>query len=317
MSKVNKPILGITLGDPGGIGTEVTLKALAMTNHDFEHAYLYGSPLSYQHPLMLPLCQALPKDKYTFVALTSNNGYLKSNPTAFNGDVAYQAVCRAVADIQKGVVDVLVTAPLSKQSLILAGCSFLGHTYLLRSLAQVSEVWMGFYTPYLKVVLVTIHVPLRDVPRLVTSESILSAIEAATRWHSTLEHRSPRIAVAGLNPHAGEEGTIGDEEVRIVQPAIDMARQKGLNVQGPISPDIVFLKAYEKEYDLVIALYHDQGLIPVKLLAFYDAVNVTIGLPFIRTSPDHGTAFDKAYKDEANPSSMVAAISLAIRMFHG
>jgi len=219
-----------------------------------------------------------------------------------------------VKDAQSGSIDAIATAPVSKLAFARAGLLWKGHTDLLGHLTGSPRVAMMFWSDPLKVILATVHVPLAEVPRLMTADLLAGVINLTARELPRFGIASPRLALAGLNPHAGEDGLLGGEEDRILKPAVEAARQRGVNVSGPYPGDTIFVRASRGEFDAVIACYHDQGLIPVKLLAFGDSVNVTLGLPIIRTSVDHGTAFDIAGKNVADPSSMVAATLLAAKL---
>jgi 4-hydroxythreonine-4-phosphate dehydrogenase len=213
----------------------------------------------------------------------------------------------------------MATAPISKEALRLAGLPWSGHTDLLAHLTGSPHVAMMFYSEGLRVVLATVHVALADVPRLLTQASLEATIDLTARelprfLPSDRLHDRPAIGVAGLNPHAGEHGLFGHEEEIAIAPAIAACRARGVNVSGPFPGDTIFVRAVRGEFDAVIACYHDQGLIPVKLLAFGQAVNVTLGLPIVRTSVDHGTAFDIAGRGIADPGSMIAAVKLAARL---
>ncbi|HKX95418.1 MAG TPA: 4-hydroxythreonine-4-phosphate dehydrogenase PdxA, partial [Methylibium sp.] len=214
----------------------------------------------------------------------------------------------------RGEAAALVTAPIHKEALAAAGEPWPGHTELLQAEAGGMPVRMMLANDELKTVLVSIHVALRDAIAAVSREAVLETIRiahaAAARWGNP----APRIAVAGLNPHAGEGGLFGDEEIRHIAPAIEAARAGGIDARGPHAPDTVFMRARRGEFDLVIAMYHDQGLIPVKYLGVERGVNVTLGLPFVRTSPDHGTAFDLAGSGRADPASLIAACRMARRL---
>ncbi|HWH74344.1 MAG TPA: 4-hydroxythreonine-4-phosphate dehydrogenase PdxA [Methylibium sp.] len=216
-----------------------------------------------------------------------------------------------------GAAAALVTAPIHKEALAAAGEPYPGHTELLQAEAGAPAVRMMLANEELKTVLVSIHVALRDAIAAVSRDAVLETLRiahaAAARWGQP----SPRIAVAGLNPHAGEGGLFGDEEIRHIAPAIEAARAEGIDARGPHAPDTVFMRARRGEFDLVIAMYHDQGLIPVKYLGVEQGVNVTLGLPFVRTSPDHGTAFDLAGSGRADPASLIAACAMARRLAAG
>lgn len=284
-----RPRIGVTVGDPAGIGPEIAAKA---AHHpDVEAAcevVLYGPP---------------PTERFEPGVLS-----------AAAGRAAYDAIVRAVADARAGRIDAVATAPINKAAFARAGLPWKGHTDLLAHLCGVSRVAMMFHAPELNVVLATVHVPLREVPRLLTRELLADTIDLAASAMPLFGVPRPRIAVAGLNPHAGEDGLLGDEDRGVLAPAVSEARARGLDVTGPLPADTVFVQAARGGFDVVVACYHDQGLIPVKLLAFGRAVNVTIGLPIIRTSVDHGTAFDIAGQGIADPGSMVAAVLLAAQL---
>ncbi len=294
MANVRKPRVAITAGDPSGIGPEVAAKAAA-------------------HASVLDVC-----DPVIYHA-TPGAAFTPGELSAGAGRAAYDIVVRATADAQAGVVDAIATAPISKEALRLAGLPWTGHTDLLAHLTASPHVVMMFYSDQLRVVLATVHVALADVPRLVTQASLEATIDltarALPRFFIDDRHgRPPNIGVAGLNPHAGEHGLFGREEETAIAPAIAACRGRGVNVSGPFPGDTIFVRAVGGEFDAVVACYHDQGLIPVKLLAFGQAVNVTLGLPIVRTSVDHGTAFDIAGRGIADPGSMIAAVRLAARL---
>jgi 4-hydroxythreonine-4-phosphate dehydrogenase len=283
------PRIGLTVGDPAGIGPEIVAKAAA-------------------DPSVLAVCQPIVFD--TPPAVTVRAG----ETSAAGGRAAYDTIVRAVDAARRGDVDAIATAPVSKLAFAKAGLEWKGHTDLLAHLCGTRKVAMMFHSPRLKVVLITVHVPLKDVSSRLTpalvDQTILLTVEAMQSFGTP----QPRLALAGLNPHAGEHGVLGDEDDRVLMPAVTRAQEKGVAIAGPIPGDTVFVRASRGEFDCVIACYHDQGLIPVKLLAFGTAVNVTIGLPIIRTSVDHGTAFDIAGKGIADPGSMIAAVKLAAGM---
>ncbi len=241
------------------------------------------------------------------------------------GRAAYEYIETAVRLARAGEIHGIVTAPISKEALAAAGLPHTGHTEILARLSDTRDVAMLLMGKELKVIHVTTHVALRRVPDLITRERVLRTIRLAARTMAGLGQPRPRIAVAGLNPHAGEDGLFGDEEQHAIRPAVEAARAEGLAVTGPLPADTLFSRARGGEFDIVVAMYHDQGHIPVKTLGFqYDearrawtglsGVNVTVGLPFLRVSVDHGTAFDRAWKGTANPESMVEAIEVAVRM---
>ena len=234
--------------------------------------------------------------------------------SAAAGRAAYETIVRAVEDAQGGVVEAIATAPISKEAFRLAGLPWRGHTDLLAHLTGARSVAMMFYADALRVVLATIHIALAEVPKALTSDVMEATIRLTSCAMPRFGYTRPRIAVAGLNPHAGEHGLFGREEETTIRPAIETCRTSGIDVSGPFPGDTVFVRAQRGEFDVVVACYHDQGLIPVKLLAFGQAVNVTLGLPIVRTSVDHGTAFDIAGRGIADPQSMIAAVLLAARL---
>jgi 4-hydroxythreonine-4-phosphate dehydrogenase len=281
--------IAVTAGDPCGIGPEIVRKAVGDPRVQAVcEPVLYGPPPGIHFPIGQVSEQA--------------------------GRAAYEAVCAAVGDVRAGKAAALATAPVSKLAFSRAGLPWKGHTDLLQHLTDSPRVAMMFWSDPLKVVLLTIHVPLASVPALLTRELVEDTIHLAARELARFAIASPRLAVAGLNPHAGEEGLFGEEERHVLRPSVEAARSRGIDVDGPFPSDTVFGRAVRGEFDAVIACYHDQGLIPVKLLAFGRAVNVTLGLPFVRTSVDHGTAFDIAGRDVADPGSMIEAILLAARL---
>ena len=287
-----KPAVAITVGDPAGIGPEIAVKAAA-------------------DPRVIEVCEPILYGPHTGDAL---RGFTAGELSAKAGRAAYDAIVAAVEDARAGRVDAIATAPINKEAFALAGLPWKGHTDLLASLTGGRRALMMFYARELRVVLATVHVALRDVPSLVTRELMAFTIELTAAELPRFGHPRPRIAVAGLNPHAGEHGVIGTEDDEVLRPAIDAARGRGIDASGPWPADTVFARAARGEFDAVIACYHDQGLIPVKLLAFGRAVNVTLGLPIVRTSVDHGTAFDIAGQGVADPSSLVEAILLAAKL---
>jgi len=289
---VNKPRIGITVGDPAGIGPEISIKAAA-------------------DPKVLDLCEPVLYGPHDPKALQP---FTPGQVSAEAGRAAYDAIVMAVEHARAGRIDAIATAPINKEAFALAGIPFKGHTDLLAMLTKSGPAVMMFYAEQLRVVLATVHVALRDVPSLLTRELADFVIDITARELPRFGYPRPRIAVAGLNPHAGEHGVIGSEDDAVLRPAVEAARGRGLDVNGPLPADTVFGRAARGDFDVVIACYHDQGLIPVKLLAFGRAVNVTLGLPIIRTSVDHGTAFDIAGRGVADHSSLVEAIGLAARL---
>jgi len=284
-----KPRIAITQGDPAGIGPEIARRAAA-------------------DPRVLAVCEPV------LYGPARDRRFAPGLLSAEAGRAAYEAVVRAAGDAQRGAVAAMATAPINKEALRLAGLPWNGHTDMLAHLTGAAYVAMMFESDELRVVLATVHAPLADVPRLLTRELMERTIDLAAAGLPRFGIAHPRIAVAGLNPHAGEHGLFGREEETVIEPAIACCRGRGIDVSGPFPADTIFVRARRGEFDAVVACYHDQGLIPVKLVAFGKAVNVTLGLPIIRTSVDHGTAFDIAGKGVADPESMIAAVLLAARL---
>ncbi|MGH9347058.1 MAG: 4-hydroxythreonine-4-phosphate dehydrogenase PdxA [Vicinamibacterales bacterium] len=286
------PRIALTAGDPAGIGPEIVRKAIA--DGRVQQACV---PIVYG-----------PDDL---------SCYAPGRVSADAGRAAYDAIVRAVDDAKAGRVEAIATAPVNKVTFARAGLPWKGHTDLLAHLCGDCDVAMLFWSDVLRVVLATVHVPLADVPRTLTREVLERTIRLTARELPAFGIARPRLAVAGLNPHAGEGGVIGDEEARVLSPAIDAMRRSGIDVAGPFPGDTVFVRAMRGDFDCVVACYHDQGLIPIKMAAFGRAVNVTLGLPIVRTSVDHGTAFDIAGRGVADPSSMIEAVLLAARLAGG
>jgi 4-hydroxythreonine-4-phosphate dehydrogenase len=308
------PRLALTAGDPAGIGPEVVLKALASPDRPPVPVVVYGSvAVLLERALRLGL--PAPQDLQARVVDVPLDGPVELGRTsAAAGRAAARAVLRAVADARAGVVQALVTAPLNKESLHAAGHPWPGHTEMLAEAAGTPDVAMMFVGGGLRVALLTIHRSLRTGPDAVTPAEVRRVTRLVHRELPRFGVRAPRIALCGLNPHAGEHGLLGAEEEQVLIPAVAEMRRDGLDVSGPFPADSLFVRARRGEFDAVIAAYHDQGLIPVKLAAFGHAVNVTLGLPFVRTSVDHGTGFDIVEKGIADASSLVEAMKVAVEL---
>jgi len=318
--------IGISLGDVTGIGPEVTLKALAAEAAKDATKFLLIGDEKILRQLNEKISLNLPLKKFS--AYNDAGRFFIANPIAeplpdelpASSLLAARASMRWLRDgserCLRGELDALVTAPVNKKSITQAGFAFVGQTEFLSELAKTNRTVMMLLghdekNRWLRVALTTIHVPLKSVPEKITPAKIIFAIELATQACRDLGLPRAKIAVTGLNPHAGEGGEFGDEEIKIISPTIIAAQKKSFDVVGPLSGDTVFHYALQGDFDAVVAMYHDQGLAPLKAVAFDTGVNWTLGLPFIRTSPDHGTAYDIAGKGIANPSSMIAAIRLA------
>jgi 4-hydroxythreonine-4-phosphate dehydrogenase len=288
-ANIAKPRIAITVGDPGGIGPEIARKAAV-------------------DPGVLAVCEPV------LYGPPASAVFALGRVTGEAGQAAYDAILEAVRDAREGRVAAIATAPINKEAFAAAGLEWRGHTELLAHLTGATRVAMMFYAEELRVVLATIHIPLSDVPGTLTREVLEGIIELTARELPRFGLPSPRLALAGLNPHAGEHGLMGHEEELTLVPAVAASRARGIRIEGPLPADTVFVRAMRGDFDAVIACYHDQGLIPVKLVAFGRAVNVTLGLPIIRTSVDHGTAFDIAGQGIADASSMIHAVRLAARL---
>jgi 4-hydroxythreonine-4-phosphate dehydrogenase len=309
------PRLALTVGDPAGIGPEIVLKALASPERPAAEAIVYG-PFDALFERARRFGLKMPQDLGArLVDVPSGETIPLGQVSAAGGRAAAEAVLRAAQDALAGRVDALVTAPLHKESLHAAGYPWPGHTELLAEAAGTPDVAMMFVGGGLRVALLTIHRSLRSVPDAVSRAELLRVARLLGRElpHFGVAARA-RIAVCGVNPHAGEGGLFGTEERDVLAPAVAELRAEGLDVSGPLAADTLFVRALKGEFDAVIAAYHDQGLIPVKLAAFGHAVNVTLGLPFVRTSVDHGTAFDIAEQGVAQETSFLTAMKLALEL---
>jgi 4-hydroxythreonine-4-phosphate dehydrogenase len=338
--------LAITLGDPAGIGPEIIAKAASQG--ELQNCVVFGDPAHLQRALdvlgmtdwrlqvLQPVvglsaanepCTIAVADPMLWPSLPQVDQASSSlvpwgQVSARAGMLAAQAVVAAAQAALRGEVSGVVTAPLHKEALAAAGVDYPGHTELLQAQAAAFKgvaiadmpVRMMLANDELRTVLVSIHVSLREALELVTTERVLQTIRITHESLSKLLGHPPRIAVAGLNPHAGEGGLFGREDIDHIAPAVAQARALGINASGPHAPDTVFMRARAGEFDVVVAMYHDQGLIPVKYLGLDEGVNVTLGLPLVRTSPDHGTAFDLAGTGRADPASLLAALRMARRL---
>ena len=318
--------IGISLGDITGIGPEVTLKALAVEAPMDDTRYLVIGDAAHAHRLNEQLGLRLPLQNYTTkdapgqlflcqpLSDTLPEDLMEGSPAAARAAVAW--VREGAERCLRDELDALVTAPVNKQAIVRAGHAFVGQTELLSQLAGTSRTAMMLLGQddrgrWLRVALATTHLPLKLVSDHLTQSKVEMVIELTAQACRDLALPRARVAVCGLNPHAGEGGEMGTEEQTIIGPAVGAARRRQIDVVGPLSADALFYHAFKGEYDAVVAMYHDQGLVPLKMIGFETGVNWTLGLPFIRTSPDHGTAYDIAGQGKANPSSMLAAIRLA------
>jgi 4-hydroxythreonine-4-phosphate dehydrogenase len=332
--------LAITLGDPAGIGPEIVARAFRDAPHALQgcfvagelHCMRRGAAIAAAGGVPLPIAAiaspaelaGVPPRCIPLLAAARCDGGPPplGQVSAEAGRIAADCVVWAARAALRGEIAGLVTAPLHKEALAAAGVDFPGHTELLQAQAAAHRgvpvaqlpVRMMLANEELRTVLVSIHVSLRDAIDAVTRDNVLQTLRITQGSLAALLGRSPRIAVAGLNPHAGEGGLFGREEIEAIAPAMADARAEGVDAQGPFAPDTVFMRARRGEFDAVVAMYHDQGLIPVKYLGVEQGVNVTLGLPLVRTSPDHGTAFDIAGSGRADASSLMAAVRMARRL---
>jgi 4-hydroxythreonine-4-phosphate dehydrogenase len=320
---VNGRRLVISMGDPTGIGPEVTLKAIAQWRAT-PAPILIGDLGVYREtaarlrlsldlrpwqPAQRSLGRSVPVYETSALRAAARR---PGHPTVAGGKAAHHAILEGVRLIREGHADALVTAPISKANLVSAGVATSGHTELLADLTRSRLVRMMMIGDRLRVVLVTTHLALAQVPKALTTQRVYDTITVgAAALQEHLAIAAPRIGVTGLNPHAGEGGLFGTEDGRIIRPAVQRARRRGIDAIGPLAADSVFPHAAAGRFDLVVCMYHDQGLAPFKLMHFNDGVNFTAGLPFVRTSPDHGTAYDIAGRNRADASSMIAAMRLA------
>ncbi len=328
------PLIGITMGDPAGIGPEIIAVALADSSvYECCRPVVLGDPgvlsstISNLPPLIpqeLSLniisspaqARAVPGVIDLIAISELKPGIIQpGRPVVEGGRAMVEYIVRAVEMTMQGEIGAMVTSPISKVLMHQAGYIYDGHTQLISHLTGTSDYVMMLAGERLRVALVTIHCALKDVPEILDSELVYKTIAITAKGlQRDFGFKDPRLAVAALNPHAGEAGLFGSEEREIIEPAIRMAAKEGLRVEGPFPADTLFHRAASGRYDAVVAMYHDQGLIPLKLLHFSDAVNITLGLPIIRTSVDHGTAYDIAGTGEADPSSLKAAIRMAVLM---
>ena len=318
-----KPVVGITLGDPGGIGPEVIVKTLSSLQFSGFHPVLFGVP-----EVLQPLKKKMNAGKIGFCDISgeasrlflkhSKKGSRSGRLSVVPGKISLSNACISHASLEiaaraacQGKLQAIVTAPVNKTAMRLVDPDFYGHTEYLAGVSGVKKFAMMFVAPRLKVTLVTIHVPVRQVSALIQKNLVFEKIKLT---HDFLRRyfriSKPRLAVCALNPHGKETGSEDEAEIR---PAVLQARRVGISAEGPLPGDQVFYDAYHGRFDAVVSMYHDQGLAPFKMIAFRGGVNVTLGLPFVRTSPDHGTAFDIAYQGKADPVSFQSALSLAVQ----
>jgi len=327
----DQPLIAITMGDPCSVGPEIIIKALSQPDCATPYTPLVvgdrgalerglrvcNVPYGIVEVAAPEEARYLPERTLALLPLSRLEGddLRYGRPTVASGEAVYRYICTAARLCLSGQVAAMVTAPINKEAMNRAGHDFHGHTELLAQLCGVDDYVMMLAGDLLRVSLVTIHEALRDVPGLISQERVLNTIritEAGVR--RLIDKERPCLAVLALNPHCGEGGMFGNEEQGVIAPAIEAAKQEGIDAVGPLSADTLFYFAQQGKYDAVVAMYHDQGLIPLKMLHFDDGVNVTLGLPIIRTSVDHGTAYDLAGTGRASEKSLLAAIRMAVGM---
>lgn len=327
--KTTRPILGLTMGDPAGIGPEICLRALRDTSVLQSFTPLVFGDLTVLNAaakaakVPAPGCRVISSSELgrTFsiaepmvvdCAAVVPAEFRPGRISAACGKAAYVYIERAIEAALAGKIDGVVTAPIHKESLHLAGVKFPGHTEIFTALTDARRSCMMLYSDKLTVSMVTTHIGYHEVPEKLSVERVLNVIELTAETMRWMSRREPRVGVCGLNPHAGEHGLFGNgEEENFVEPAVKLARERGMQVEGPLVPDAAFTTNVRKRFDAIVTLYHDQGHIPFKMLAFDTGVNITLGLPIIRTSVDHGTAFDIAWQGKADPTSLYSAIKVA------
>ena len=331
-SLADTPVLLITLGDPAGVGPEVTVKGVIDSSNDgrvvpvvvgdsrvVKKVVTNWAPGWSVNVIESPR-SVIAKPNIINVLDIANCDPAEfeiGEVAAYTGNAAYEYVVGAAELCLAGEADGIVTAPLNKQAMVMAGHDFDGHTGLLAHLCGVDTQYMILGSPKLRVIHLTTHLSLVDALKRVKTDRIVLCTRAANDHAKQLGFEKPRIAVCGVNPHSGDGGLFGVEEAEEIAPAVEILRAEGIDADGPVSPDSAYRIAYEGGYDIVVAMYHDQGHIPMKLVGFSDGVNVTVGLPIIRTSVDHGTAFDIAWQGKADHANMVAAIDYAYRLATG
>ena len=308
-----KSLIGITMGDPGGIGPEVILKALTSPEiRDAANYVVIGS-----EKVLSNISDRVLADNISVLDLDNFivNNALMHKPLPESGKASVEYILKGLDLALKGKIDALVTAPISKEAIKLAGFDYAGHTELLKEKTSVENVVMFMVGKGLRVSFVTTHLAVNEISGAINQENVFSTIQiTATGLKTFFGIDQPKIAVCGLNPHCGDGNRFGTEERDVIMPAIERAQEMGINCQGPLSADTVFNKALNGEFDIIVVQFHDQGAIPIKMHAFDSGVNITLGIPAIRTSPTHGTAFDIAGKGIADPGSMIEAIKTAAMM---
>ena len=311
-----KPRIGITLGDPAGIGPEILVKALPAIV-DRCHPVLFGPRWAFEDGLEVANVTLGDEPEFTELDLARPDDFAFGRVSAGNGEAAIEAVIAAAHECLNGTVDAMMTCPLNKEAIHAAGSEHIGHQEMLAAVAGIPSAATMLMTPGLRVVHLSTHKSLGKAVEFVTQDNVLAKLRLTHSSFTTWGLQAPRIAVAALNPHGGEGGLLGREEIEELGPAVEVARNEGIDAAGPLPADSVFNRAIDGEFDVVLALYHDQGHIAIKVHNLHESVSATLGLPFIRTSVDHGTAFDIAGKGVANERSTISAIDAAVTLANG
>lgn len=330
-----KPVLGLTMGDPAGIGPEICLRAMREpVVRKICAPVLFGDAgvlerVATQAEIPAADCRVVSATKFDNIsqingplivdcAAIDASGFVPGGISAACGKASYNCIERAIQAALAGKIDGVVTAPIHKESLHLSGVKFPGHTEIFTALAGAKRSCMMLYSDKLTVSMATTHIGYHEVPKKLSVARVLDVIELTATAMRRILRREPRLGVCGLNPHAGEHGLFGNrEEETFIVPAVKAAREHGIQIEGPLVPDAAFTAGMRKKFDAIVTLYHDQGHIPFKMLAFDTGVNITLGLPIVRTSVDHGTAFDIAWQGKADPTSLFSAIRVAVELSAG
>ena len=316
MNIIKNQTIGITLGDPNGVGPEIVAKSLEFLNRKKFPArfILLGNRSAFLKACDISGVNPNIGIVEKFLNFGGNQLNFSNTHTKIGGEISYNSIINCAELYKKKKIDAMVTAPISKAALHLAKHYYDGHTGLLAHLFKINHPYLMLANKRFSTIHTTCHKPLKDAIKEIGKNKVLDVIKKGYEHFKLVNNYAPKIGICGLNPHAGENKILGSEEEQEIIPAIKNALELGIKAEGPISSDIIFREAVNGKYDLIVAHYHDQGHIPVKLLYFNQSVNVTLGVPFIRTSVDHGTAFDIAYKNKASPVNMLTAIFYAIKM---
>ena len=309
---MKKPVIGITIGDYNGIGPEVVVKALKNKT-----ILTKCNPIIIGDEKVIDLLNIDIHKKVKFHKTKNSINITPGIPTKFSGKASLNYIYQAIKLLNNKTIDCLVTAPISKNAISLAGSKYKGHTDLLEDVFNKDLVVMAFFSKEINISLATIHIPINKVSKTISENLIIKQVKIINNFlKKYLKKRKPRIGICGVNPHVSEDGNIGRDDLKVIIPAVKKLKKLKINIEEPMPSDTMFVKGNREKFDIIHAIYHDQGLIPFKMLAFDTGVNATLNLPFVRTSPDHGTAYDIAWKNKASSKSMEEAILLAIKMYN-